>query len=211
MSSLPVIAIITAQGCGHCERMRLPRIEKSDNEGIKTIVGRYAWDQEFFTLLLFGGELPKSVNQSPNYRVFNIHIGSMAKPTFEDIAEVTSITWNGSKVCQDIVSNQVVPKSIVRFIRMFPTFAYFDGNSWNGKSPLVGYVMSCRVKKVADGYEIDSNYPFSPKGETPVSVAADILKKPSILIPSSVPEDLRVPPGIIKQTVNDNSLKLVLD
>lgn len=181
MSTLPIICIITARGCSHCENMRRATI--LDNPGTKTISGLYSWDQSFFTKLLFGTKNPNPSTQNPKTEVYEVNFSRIRSAGIQDIQEFNIFKWNGVKVvkysyqndngsCVEIsdtskitVSDNFntyiaskVPSTIMLYIKMFPEFAIFDGKSWDdaikGTGPLLGYVANCKTRSFNNGRTI---------------------------------------------------------
>ena len=119
MSDSPVICIITAIGCGHCEAMRKPNIDS--NPPVKNIPGGYSWGQDFFKMLAFGQGSVADIQGPQHFRVFEINFQSR-NPDYDTINEVNQFTWNGNKMIQTTTNDsskiqQLIPRGIIKSIK----------------------------------------------------------------------------------------------
>lgn len=174
--SKPVICIITSSQCGHCVTMRLPTLSKVN---VKGPISGNSWSYDFFTMLLFGVESVEKGNfdetSEPHFRVYNIHTPTMRSANIS-MSEVTEFVWTGNSdkpINVVNVSNDRVPESIFNYVKAFPTFAYFDGDTWdedvkNGTEHLYGIINMYNTifKSKVNGkntYTCDPSAPFNKK------------------------------------------------
>lgn len=212
-----VICIVTAKDCGHCRQMRRPTLTYESPGGeLSTIPGGYAWMQGFFTRLLFGlggevtnpGETAQGLSRSgvrPSFRVYEVnlpHIGSDP----QQATEFTDFVWDGNKVEPRVMTNPTdiarhVPSGLKAYIKMYPSFCFFNGDSWDANlansGPLIGMVLGLKTIEMRDPsgkvyYGIDRDVPIDGsdlKTNHPVRTA---MKLKSGRIPTPSPSvDLR--------------------
>jgi hypothetical protein len=204
MENLPIFCIITAENCGHCKNMRKSSLETTDKQS--TIQGGHSWSVEFFKKLLFGVKDIKEIRDSetPSYRVFNYHCGSMRNTSPEN-AQLTEFIVNGDTV--EMVNHmnvqELVPRSIAQFLMMFPTFSIFEPTSWyfdisNNTTTLYGKIMNAKTGSVK--IQSKSVYGVIKDGVHSYGVTPDVFamgnKGQKLVPPPLGPDDASRAPGL---------------
>lgn len=107
MNSLPVILIITNQGCGVCTKMRgNGTIKKVSKTEPPIIGGKYYWDLDFFKKLLCGNK----TDNVQRFRIYDIYLKSMNSSSLKDVIEFCEFRIVGGKVVRyisKIVNNKL--------------------------------------------------------------------------------------------------------
>jgi hypothetical protein len=159
-------------------------------------------------MLLFGVEAVEGFtfdkSSEPYFRVYNVHTPNM-RDTTVSVSEVTEFVWTGLKDDPIKVvrcTKDSIPDSIFNYVKAYPTFGYFTGESWNtdianNSKYLYGVVnmfstVSAEKINGKETYSCDSRSSFNKK---PHQLASKIREEGFPKPPVGI-DDPKRPPGL---------------